>query len=137
MADPLPKYARVDPQNPEAWVQCDRCGFWRNRGDLTWQFEWGGMKLYNEGILVCKEKYRCWDLPFEQLRTIILPPDPPPIINARTSNFAYEEQMDIQFQQGGPNLPPWGAGPQTVMMDQAQSVFLCFQYTNTTPIEPS
>lgn len=27
MADPLPRYARVNPQNPEARAQCDRCGF--------------------------------------------------------------------------------------------------------------
>lgn len=128
MADPLPKYARVDPQNPEAFAQCDRCGLWFNRGDLTWDVQWGGMHLYRTGALVCAKGPRCVDVPQEQLRTIILPPDPPPIANARVPNFDYEEYTDIQLQCGATNLPPWGAGPQTLLMNQAQTFFLCYQY---------
>lgn len=136
MADPLPKYARVDQQNPEAWAQCDRCGFWRNRSDLVWQFEWGGMHLYNKEILVCKENMRCYDIPQEQLRTIILPPDPPPIVNARVPNFAYEEQMVIQYQFGAAKIPPWGAGPQLTMCNQSGDYNLILEYLNTTPNSP-
>lgn len=91
---PHGKYARVDAANPEAFAQCDRCGFWRNRGDLVWQIQWGGVNLYNQQLLVCKD--RCYDTPNEQLRTIILPPDPPPIINARPPNFTYEENGPVQ-----------------------------------------
>lgn len=90
MARPHGQYARVNPQNPEAFAQCDRCGFWRNMSDLVWQVEWAGTHIYNERILVCQD--RCFDTPQEQFRTIILPPDPPPILNARVPNFAYEEQ---------------------------------------------
>jgi hypothetical protein len=50
---------------------------------------WGGTHLYNQRLLVCYDK--CYDTPQEQLRTIILPPDPPPILNARPPNFAVEE----------------------------------------------
>ena len=71
---PHGKYARVNPQNPENFAQCDRCGFWRNGSDLVWQDEWSGTHLYNIRILVCSD--RCYDRPQEQLRTIILPPDP-------------------------------------------------------------
>jgi len=128
MADPLPKYARVNPHDPEGWAQCDRCGFWRNRSDLTWQFEWGGMHLYNKSILVCFD--RCYDEPQEQLRTIILPPDPPPVVNARVPNYAYQEFTVIQLNiNGGPGQsPPWGAGPQLNLIDQTGTTFLTYQY---------
>lgn len=135
MADPLPKYARVDTQNPEGWAVCDRCQFWRNRGDLTWQYEWAGNGLYNKQILVCVD--RCYDTPQEQFRTIVLPPDPPPIVNARVPNFAYEEYMAIQLQRGASNLPPWGAGPNLELVDQTGTFVLTFQYTNTQSSDPS
>lgn len=91
---PHGKYARVNAQNPEAFAQCDRCGFWRNRTDLVGQLQWAGTHLYNIQILVCKD--RCYDVPQEQLRTIILPPDPPPVLNARVPNFDYEEAGPVQ-----------------------------------------
>ena len=94
MSDPLPKYARVNANDPEAWAVCDRCGFWRNRTDLVWQTAWAGTHLYNVQILVCSD--RCFDIPQEQLRTIILPPDPPPVLNARVPNYAYEEAGPVQ-----------------------------------------
>lgn len=90
MPDPKPRFARVNPSNPEAWAQCDRCGFWYNSKDLAFQYEWAGTHLYNTGALVCTTGNRCYDKPFEQLRTIILPPDPPPIMNARNPNFDVE-----------------------------------------------
>lgn len=128
MADPLPKFAAVDASNPEAWAQCDRCGFWYNRSDLGWQYEWGGMQLYNTGVLLCLTGNRCYDIPQEQLRTIILPPDPPPIVNARVPNFDYEEQTPIIYQYAGVKLPPWGAGPQQQMCNQQGTAVLVLQY---------
>ncbi len=90
---PHGRHAFVNPGNPEAFAQCDRCGDWWNRTGLQWQFQWSGTHLYNLGILVCR---RCLDVPFEQLRTIILPPDPPPVINARPPNFTFEETGPVQ-----------------------------------------
>lgn len=134
MADPLPKYARVDTQNPSAFAQCDRCSFWRNREDLVFQYEWAGEGLYSKQVLVCFD--RCYDIPQEQLRTIILPPDPPPITNARPPNFAYEEYMSIQLQYGAAGLPPWGAGPNWELANQNGEVVLALQYTNTQSSDP-
>ena len=94
MARPHGKYAAVDAQNPEAFAVCDRCGFWYNRSKLVWQNAWAGTHLFNTGSLVCFD--RCYDIPQEQLRTIILPPDPPPVINSRVPNFTYEETGPIQ-----------------------------------------
>lgn len=137
MADPLPKYARVNQDSPSAWSVCDRCGFYRNREDLVWQFDWAGNSLYNEGILVCFD--RCFDTPQEQFRTIILPPDPPPIVNARVPNYDYEEYTVIQLQFGGTNginnqLPPWSAGPQTQLTNQNGNAWITFQYPDITQI---
>lgn len=140
MADPLPKYARVDATNPEAFAQCDRCGAWYNRSDLGWQYEWAGESLYNTGVLVCLTGNNCYDTPNEQLRTIILPPDPPPIINARVPDFDYEEYTVIQLQFGGPpginnQPPPWVAGPQLQLTEQSGNAFLTFQYPQI--VQPS
>lgn len=133
MADPTPKYARVDTQNPEGWAQCDRCGFWFNRSALTWQYEWAGNSLYNTGVLVCSTGPRCYDIPQEQFRTIILPPDPPPIVNARVPDFDYEEQTPMIYQFASPlginnQLPPWGAGPALQMSNQQGTVVFVLQY---------
>lgn len=111
---PQPKYARADPHDPEAWAKCDRCGFWYLSKDLAFQYEWNGTRLYNTGLLVCTTGNRCYDKPFEQLRTIILPPDPPPVQNARTENFAYDEQIVRILEYNAVQNPPWGAGPQTI-----------------------
>lgn len=90
---PHGKYAVVNPNNPEAFAQCDRCGFWYNRSALSFQTAWAGQHIYSVQVLVCS---RCFDTPNEQLRTIILPPDPPPIVNARPPNLTYEEEGPVQ-----------------------------------------
>lgn len=129
MADPLPKYARVDTQNPEGWAQCDRCGFWFNRSELVFQYEWAGNQLYNTGALVCATGPHCYDIPQEQFRTTILPPDPPPIVNARVPDFDYEEQTPkiIQFATPG-QIPPWAAGPQLLKSNQQGNQVFVLQY---------
>ena len=126
---PHGKYARVNANNPEHFAQCERCGFWRNGSDLVWQYEYGGVQLYNKRILVCKE--RCLDVPNPQLQTILLPPDPPPVLNARVPNFAYEEQTVMIAQFGGPKEPPWGAGPELILCDQTGEIPLVLQYTTS------
>ena len=125
---PHGKYARVNPQNPEALGQCSRCSFWYNLVDLQWQMQWAGSRLFNTGVLVCP---RCLDIPTEQLRTIVLNPDPPPVLNARVPNFAYEEQSVLIAQYGGPKEPPWGAGPQLILCDQSGEIPLIMQYTTS------
>ena len=124
---PHGKYTRVNAQNPEAFSQCDRCGRWFNRTNLVWQTAWAGTHLYNIQVLVCTAG-DCFDTPNEQLRTIILPPDPPPVLNARVPDFAYEEQTPIITQYSGTKLPPWGAGPAMIMCDQTGEVPLVLQY---------
>jgi hypothetical protein len=75
-------HARLSRRNPRAMGECDTCGFWYQLDDLARQFQWGGVALRDTGYLVC---HRCLDVPQEQLRSIILPPDPYPRSNPRPS----------------------------------------------------
>ena|ERR1700720_3521111 len=127
MSRPQSKYVRVNAQNPEGAGQCSRCGRWFQLRNLTWQMEWSGTHLYNTQKLVCVEG-GCLDVPQEQWRTILLQPDPPPLINARVPDFAFEERTVMIAQFGGPSEPPWGAGPQLLLCDQSGEIPLILQY---------
>jgi hypothetical protein len=80
-------HARVNQRAPQAWAVCDRCGFIYNHVDLNWQFDWQGPRQQNLRILVCQS---CLDKPFEHNRTLILPPDPVAIANARPEPYALD-----------------------------------------------
>lgn len=75
--------ATIDMGKPSALGICDRCGFRFNHYELLWEYQWQGPRIQNRRFLVCQS---CWDKPQEQLRTIVLPPDPVPIMNARPEN---------------------------------------------------
>lgn len=83
-----PKYARVNPQHPQAWATCDQCGFQHNLVDLHWEKQWAGQNLIKNGFLVCE---RCVDPPAPFLKTLILPPDPKPVMNARVEPYDIDE----------------------------------------------
>ena len=80
--------ARTSASSPQAHAICDRCGFRYNFVDLQWQYDWRGAALQNLRILVCNN---CLDTPQEQLRAIVVPADPTPIVNARVQNFEVSE----------------------------------------------
>lgn len=88
--------ARVSARNPQAFGICDRCGFLYNHSQLQWQFDWAGAAMINKRILVCDT---CLDTPQEQLRAIVLPADPTPIINPRTQNYS-DAESDYRQTQG-------------------------------------
>ena len=78
--------ARISLTKPEALAECDFCGFLYNHVNLSWQMDWRGPNLQNLGFLVCPS---CRDKPQPNgQRTVILPPDPVPIKNARPRNYA-------------------------------------------------
>jgi hypothetical protein len=80
--------ARTSAKNPQAFAVCMRCGFWYNRVELAFQWEWSGAQLRNTYLLVCKP---CTDTPQEQLRAFVLPADPVPIYYPSVENFAEDE----------------------------------------------
>jgi len=94
--------ARTSASNPQAHAICDRCGFRFNHVDLKWQYDWRGATMQNIKILVCN---RCYDKPQEQLRAIVVPADPTPIMNARVENFA-DDETDYQTVSLAPVIDP-------------------------------
>jgi hypothetical protein len=59
-----------------------------NHENLQWQFDWAGPSLVNKRILVSADEL---DVPQRQLGSLILPPDPPSIMNARPENYDIDE----------------------------------------------
>jgi len=88
--------ARISAKNPQAAAVCDRCGGVLNHVDLSWQFDWAGAGLINKRLLVCGP---CMDTPQQQLRSIVLPADPMPVMNARPQNYV-DAATDIRTTQG-------------------------------------
>lgn len=74
-------FATLNPQNPDAYATCQRCGQLYNHSDLEWQFAYAGFSLINLNLLVCRRK--CLDFANPTLQTIIIPPDPLPIKDPR------------------------------------------------------
>ena len=80
--------ARISSRNPQAAAVCDRCGGVYNHTSLNWQYDWAGASIINKRILVCRH---CLDNPQQQLRAIVLPADPMPILNPRPEQFERAE----------------------------------------------
>lgn len=90
MSGPLHPTGRgfVSSTSPRALGVCDRCGMTYNLRDLRWQNQWQGNRLVNLRLLVCTRT--CLDVPQIQLRTLILPPDPVPVLNPRPEMYSAE-----------------------------------------------
>jgi hypothetical protein len=95
---PHPKHTITDPDSPRAWATCDRTGFLGNHDDLQWQYEWAGTSLVNQRRLVLTDYL---DEPQRQLGTLILPPDPPSIMNARVENYTIDEEQSTRVTMDG------------------------------------
>lgn len=109
--------ARISATSPRAIAICARCGFTDNLINLQWQYQYQGFTLQNLNYLVCNE---CFDRPSEQLRAIILPPDPAPVMNPRPEPYSSEvpsyrttQAADRRVTEGGlprvtEGIPPNG-----------------------------
>ena len=83
-----PRRARVNPSSPRAWGTSDRNGMIGNHENMSWQYDWAGTELINKRILIHQDEL---DKPQRQLGTIILEPDPVPIMNARPEQYDIDE----------------------------------------------
>ena len=101
--------AAVSPSNPRAFAICDRCGFLYNHVHLQWQFDYRGAALMNTRILVCDS---CLDVPQNQLRNIVIPADPTPIMNARIQDYLLAEN-DVRTTSGQTYRPISAGGDGT------------------------
>lgn len=113
--------ARVSSTNPQAFGVCDRCGMWYNRVDLRNQMEWRGAALLPLYIYVCND---CYDVPQEQLRAIVVPADPIPIIQPRVEPFDADETTYMGLS-GSTTDPVSGIPvPNTTAMETAGGVIM-------------
>ena len=94
--------ARTSSRNPRAFGVCDRCAIWYNHYQLKWQYDWAGASLINKRILVCDT---CYDTPQNQLRAIILPADPVPVVNPRTEPLEYDS-TNVNTTTVNPTIDP-------------------------------
>jgi hypothetical protein len=62
--------------------------------NLQWQFDRAGASLINKRILVCEI---CLDVPQEQLRAIIVPADPVPIMNRVLKITQKQKRITLQL----------------------------------------
>lgn len=109
---PQSSRAYADMAHPESWGTCDRCNFRYLHKDLVYQFDWRGTSLSNLRILVCTAT--CLDIAQEQERTILVGPDPIPVLNPRpgwqATQEGYTVAADILELVDGDILPPSSAG---------------------------
>lgn len=100
--------AEVSATHPQAHAICDRCGFRYLRRQLRWTMQWVGPQIRSTGFLVCES---CWDRPQEQLRTIIIPPDPIPVSDPRPENYVADNNPNASIGQNAQaNLPGTNIG---------------------------
>lgn len=99
--------ARASSRNPTAAGICDACGFAVQLSDLSPNREWAGNVLINKKQLVCR---RCQDVPNQQLRAIVLPADPAPILNPRPPNYC-ADAADFRSTSGQNTVDPWTGIP--------------------------
>lgn len=96
---PHNKYAPTNSNEPVPVGFCDRCNSINYLHELNWQFDWRGPDLVNLFLRVCR---RCYDVPQEQGRVIIIGPDPVPLKDPRPGWWATE-----QAETGVPPIPPY------------------------------
>lgn len=104
--------ARVNPSAPRAFGVCDAGGEWRLRSELLPQLEYFGATLKETGYYVCAEHY---DKPQDQLRPLILPPDPVPIKIPRSEPF-FQDSVLQGFSQYVLFLPPFAIQPESAVL---------------------
>jgi len=120
--------ARISARFPEALAICERCGFMHNLGTLSWQWDFQqGPRLKNLYKLVCPP---CLDKPQENGRTIVLPPDPVPVANARPENYALADNpmSGVGYRVSDNFVPqaPQGIGFNVGTMSQAGGIAAAF-----------
>lgn len=98
---PHPRMARTNPRSPRGWGTCQRCSFVGNLRDFETQHEWAGLRLISLNLQVCDT---CLDKPQRQLGSIVLPPDPMPLLSALPESYAIDEYWPRLVQGGQPRV---------------------------------
>lgn len=126
---PHGKYVNINLSNPRALGVCDYSGYIFNREDLVKQMDWRGNALVWTGFLVGKPFL---DIPNDQARPPILPPDPIPVQMPRlpqNKTVTWSQGLGITWENL--NTMPWGSWgstynaipiqPENTILQQLQS----------------
>ena len=89
--------APTNSKSPQPVGICRRCGFKYYLSQLVTQYEWRGPNLGATLTRVCIRT--CLDVPNEQLRTIIIGPDPVPPFDA-SPTFYSQQNASPGFDPG-------------------------------------
>lgn len=89
---PVNVRAPTSIRDPKPTGLCRRCGFYFPLERLAEQYEWRGPSLGKILTRVCVSNPGCLDLPQEQLRTIIIGPDPIPPRDASPTFYQQQNQ---------------------------------------------
>jgi hypothetical protein len=108
----------TDIRHPRPIGCCDRCGFYYYLDELVWQMDYRGNSLQNLQIRVCTRT--CYDVPQDQLRPIIIGPDPVPLKDPRPGFWNQQQNAGsvppvpssqlLGWGQGAYSLGPFGVG---------------------------
>lgn len=85
---PHPRRTTLNINHPDPWATSDRSGFIGDHSKMLFQLQYAGSQLINTGLLVHPDEY---DDPNPQFMTIVLPPDPDPLMNARPEPYVIDE----------------------------------------------
>lgn len=95
---PANRRAPTNIRQPAPVGLCRRCGFFFPLVQLVEQYEWRGPSLGKILTRVCASNPGCLDVPQEQLRTIVIGPDPVPPFDPSPTFYAQ--------QNAGGTTPP-------------------------------
>lgn len=92
------KHVTINPNVPQALGICDYSGFVHLRKDLVKQMEYRGNDLVWTGLYVGKDYV---DIPNEQNRPPLFPPDPVPVLNPRPQQeqeITWDNNLNITWE---------------------------------------
>lgn len=115
---PHPSMAETDAQSPRCWGTCARCGFVGNLIKFRDQADWRGLQIMSLHLLVCSP---CYDTPQRQLGTIVLPPDPVGVLNARPEPYPMDENWIFLWENLG--YPVYLEGSQQAAITLETSIY--------------
>ena len=101
-------HAPLNSRSPEPWGFCDRCNLLYPLHELVFQLDYRGNNLQNLQIRVCTRT--CLDIPQDQLRPIIIGPDPVPLRDPRPGFWPQQENAGGVPPVPSPQLLGWGQG---------------------------
>ena len=115
--------APIDMMRPRPVGISDKSGFMYFLDYLEWQYQWQGRALVNQRTLSSRNET---DQPSEFLRTFIFGPEPAPLVNARPTQYATQNQGGVPAPTNVNNLvddiPPPSVSPEITVSNSPLTI---------------